>query len=356
MREERQIDSLQTVMVPDSNSKLMEINDLRVSFFMDEGIVEALKGIDLTLYRNRTLGVVGESGCGKSVLGQALLRIIPEPGRITSGTIVYHGLDEPIDLAALNPRGKQIRRIRGREIAMIFQEPSTALIPVYSIGDQITEAIRLHQQVDKVTAREMAIDLLHRVDIPNPEERIDQYPFELSGGLRQRAVIAMALSCHPKLLIADEPTTALDVTIQKAILDLFQELKEQFQLSLILISHDLAVVSEVAHDVAVMYNGCLVEYAPVLEIFRNPLHPYTRALLDSIPIIGRSDGKRLMPIQGNLPEPFARIEGCQFFDRCPQAVPGRCDPDRPALLPAAEGHKVACVLLTEKAQEEMASG
>jgi peptide/nickel transport system ATP-binding protein len=331
----------------DNGSKLIEIKNLKVSFFLDEGTVEAVRGVDLEIKPNRTLGIVGESGCGKSVLSQALLRIIPSPGKIVDGQILYHRIGTGlVDLVMLDERGKEIRSIRGREIAMIFQEPMTAFSPLYTIGNQVMEAIILHQKVDKAQAKERAIEMLAKVGVPRPDLRIDQYPFELSGGLRQRAMIAMALSCNPALLVADEPTTALDVTVQAQILRLMKEIQDEFEMGLVFISHDLAVISEVADEIAVMYLGRVVEHAPAAEIFSNPKHPYTRGLLNSIPTVEGDVKDRLVPIAGTVPDPFQRMSGCPFFDRCPDADPDVCKQSEPALEQVSSNHEVACHLVT----------
>ncbi len=322
---------------------LIDIQDLKVHFFLDEGTVEAVRGVSLKMYPNRTLGLVGESGCGKSVLSQAILRIVPDPGKIVGGKILFRQDSEaPVDLVRLDLKGKEIRRIRGKEIAIIFQEPMTALSPLYTIGNQISEAIVLHQGATKKEARRLALAMLSKVGIPNPGVRIDQYPFELSGGLRQRAVIAMALVCHPKLLIADEPTTAVDVTIQAQILRLFRELQKEFEMAILFITHDLSVVSEVADEVAVMYLGRCVEEAPTKEIFASPLHPYTQGLLQSVHKLGTSRGGRLVPIRGTMPDPFEKVVGCPFYPRCPIGEAGMCLDEVPPLKAVSDRHTVAC--------------
>jgi peptide/nickel transport system ATP-binding protein len=331
----------------DQSKPLIEIKNLKVNFFLDEGTVEAIKGVNLEIPSNRTLGIVGESGCGKSVLSQALLRIIPSPGEIVEGEILYHQQNgKPIDLVKLDEKGKKIRSIRGSELAMIFQEPMTAFSPLYTIGNQVMEAIILHQKVDKPKARQRAVDMLTKVGVPRPDLRIDQYPFELSGGLRQRAMIAMALSCNPALLVADEPTTALDVTVQAQILKLMKDIQDEFKMAMVFISHDLAVISEVADEVAVMYLGRVVERASAAEIFSHPKHPYTHGLLNSIPTVESDVTERLIPIAGTVPDPFQQISGCPFFDRCPDAKPDVCEQSEPALNKISDHHEVACHLLT----------
>ncbi len=323
---------------------LLEISGLKTQFFTDDGIVKAVNGVDLNIYSNRTLCVLGESGCGKSILARSILRIVDAPGRITDGSIVYRSADgRTVDLAAARHGSRELRSIRGNDIAMIFQEPMSSLGPITRIGKQITETILLHQKISKAEARETAIELLDKVGIPKPAERLDAYPFELSGGMRQRAMIAMALSCRPRLLIADEPTTALDVTTQAQILDLIDELKEELEMGVMLITHDLGVVAEVAEDVAVMYMGKVVEKSDVYSIFENPQHPYTRALLDSVPRIGAARRKRLPAIRGMVPHPLATPSGCTFRTRCDSYMPSVCDRKQPALV-EHEGSQVACFL------------
>lgn len=332
---------------------LLKIENLEVSFPLDEGTIHALRGVNLTIKRGRVLGLAGESACGKTVTAQAILCIIPPPGHIDSGQILlnhvvessnHSEMSEVIDLTQLDPTGRQIRRIRGREIAMIFQEPMASLSPLYTVGHQIKEPILLHQDVQKQEARGMTIDLLKRVGIPNPAQSVDQYPFEFSGGMRQRAMIAMALSCHPSLLIADEPTTALDVTIQAQILKLMKELQQEFDMAILFITHNLGVIAQIAEEVAIMYLGRIVEKAPVGEIFHNPLHPYTINLLKAIPRIGKTVGQRLFSIKGMVPSPFERVQGCSFHPRCEHMIPGRCDVDIPSMTQVGHEHTVACFL------------
>jgi len=326
-------------------SKLIEVKNLRTSFYTEDGVVKAVDGVDFTIERGKTLGIVGESGCGKSITSLSVMGLIPQPpGRIESGSsILYYREEgaEPIELTKLNPKGKAYRAIRGNEIAMIFQEPMTSLNPVYTIGNQIMEAITLHQKVDKKEARERAISMLEAVGIPLPEQRVDEYPHQLSGGMRQRVMIAMALSCNPTLLVADEPTTALDVTIQAQILELIKGLQEKFHMSMMMITHNLGVVAETSDEVAVMYLGKIVEYADVRKLFHDPLHPYTQGLLQSIPsMVGKKT--RLMPIKGMVPDPFNVPQGCPFITRCPHAM-DVCK-QMPPLQEAKSGHKVACWL------------
>ena len=322
---------------------VLEIRDLHTYFPLEEGMLKAVNGVSLTIHKNRTLGVVGESGCGKSVTAQSILRIVPEFAQM-AGEILLHKNGHIIDLASLAPSGREIRDIRGRDISMIFQEPMTAFSPVHSVGEQIMEAILVHEDVPKIEARAQAIELLKLVGIPIPEERVDAYPHQLSGGMRQRAMIAMALVLKPKLLIADEPTTALDVTIQAQILRLMKRLQAEMGMSIMFITHDLGVIANMADEVAVMYLGRVVEYASVRQIFRTPKHPYTQALLRSIPRTGRRARVRLETIEGNVPVPLDPPDICPFADRCPQFVPGRCDEKVPDFLEIAPGHSVRCIL------------
>jgi peptide/nickel transport system ATP-binding protein len=335
---------------------LIEIKGLKTYFFLDEGTVKAVDGVDLEIHRNRTLCVVGESGCGKSVTARSILQIVDSPGRIVEGQILYHHsgngqiagqVTDVIDLATLKPTSRQIRDIRGKDIAMIFQEPMTSLSPIHTIGDQITEAIRLHLPVSKQAARDQAIELLRRVGIPGAEQRIDAYPFQLSGGMRQRAMIAMALSCNPSLLIADEPTTAVDVTTQAQILELMLELQQEYHMAIMLITHDLGVVAEMADDVAVMYLGRVVESGDVDSIFHAPQHPYTQALLRSIPKLGLEGRRRLDSIRGMVPDPYNRPTGCPFNTRCEKVMPGLCDRIVPKRTVLGPGRAVSCLLYEE---------
>ena len=326
---------------------LLTIKDLHSHFFLDEGVVYAVNGVNLHIPAGKTLAIVGESGCGKSVTAFSILRIVSEPGRIVSGQVILHRPANDVVLTDLPEEGNEIRQIRGKEIAMIFQEPMTSLSPVHTIGDQILEAVLLHTDMDKATAREHTIHMLERVGIPDARRRVKQYPYEMSGGLRQRAMIAMALSCRPALLIADEPTTALDVTIQAQILSLMRDLQDEMGMAILLITHDLGVVAETAHEVAVMYLGRIVEHANTTKLFGDPAHPYTRALLRSMPGIG-SRKTRLDTIAGSVPDPFRQIWGCPFHPRCDEAVEGRCDQGIPPALYTIDGeHQVACVLRHE---------
>ena len=333
------------------NKVLLEIKDLRVSFPLDEGMVRAVEGVDLTMRRGEVLGVVGESGCGKSITAHSILRIIPAPGRIDAGQILFYPASQSnargngvVDLARLNPTGSEIRNIRGKDIAMIFQEPMSSFSPVHTIGEQIGEAILLHQQVTPAKAREMTIELLRLVGIPSAAERVDNFPHQFSGGMRQRAMIAMALSCSPALLIADEPTTALDVTIQAQILELIRGLQKRLGMAVMFITHNLGVIAQIADTVAIMYLGQVVEYGPVREILRNPKHPYTVDLLRAVPRLGKTAGQRLVAIEGSIPSPFERPSGCPFHPRCSRAMAGRCEIEMQALTHLDEQHTVRCLL------------
>ncbi|MCB0158893.1 MAG: ABC transporter ATP-binding protein [Caldilineaceae bacterium] len=331
---------------------LLEVKNVNTKFFLQQGVVRAVNGVDFTINRGQTIGLVGESGCGKSVLARSILRIVPPPGRITEGEILFHQRagagEEVIDLVKLNENSSQIRKIRGGEISMVFQEPMTSLSPVHTIANQITEAILLHQDVSKEEARRLAIDMLDRVNMPQPERTIDRYPHQLSGGMRQRAMIAMALSCRPALLIADEPTTALDVTTQAQILTLMRDLQNEFGMAIIFITHDLGVIAQMVDYVVVMYLGEVVEAAPVDEIFYDPKHPYTQALLRSIPRLGRKSAEgitgKLTAIRGTVPDPYSIPTGCPFHPRCRQMIKGVCDVKTPPFLELEGDHKVRCVL------------
>ncbi len=325
---------------------LLEIKGLKISFPLDEGMVRAVEGLNLTIRRGEVVGVVGESGCGKTVAAQSILRIIPAPGRIDAGQILFRPSGAPadsvVDIARLNPTGRQIRDIRGKDIAMIFQEPMSSFSPVHTIGSQIIEAIRLHQSVTPEQARQKAIDLLRLVGIPDAEQRVDNFPHQFSGGMRQRAMIAMALSCNPSLLIADEPTTALDVTIQAQILDLMRGLQQRIGMAVMFITHNLGVIAQIADSVAIMYLGEVVESGPVREILHQPKHPYTIDLLRAVPRLGKTMGQRLAAIEGNIPSPFQRPSGCPFHPRCSRFIAGRCDTAMPDVTPVSGTHTVRC--------------
>jgi oligopeptide/dipeptide ABC transporter ATP-binding protein len=319
----------------DSNEMLLNIEGLKTYFFVEDGVVKAADGLSLGLRSRETLGIVGESGCGKSVMALSILRLIPAPpGRIVAGRILFDGYD------LLQLSEAKMRKIRGNKISMIFQEPMTSLDPVFSVGNQISETLRFHRGLSRKEAFDLSIELLGMVGIPSPESRVRDYPHQMSGGMRQRVMIAMALSCNPKLMIADEPTTALDVTIEAQILDLMQKLKEETKTAIILISHDLGLVAEYAQYVAIMYAGKVVEHTGVGELYNNPLHPYTRGLLESIPRIGVRKN-RLDVIPGWVPDPLNFPSGCRYGDRCPDSWEqcNRLDPD---LIEVKKGHLVRC--------------
>jgi len=329
---------------------LVTIKGLRTHFSLEEGNLKAVDGVDFDIPKRTTVGVIGESGCGKSVTAQSILQIVPDPGRIVEGEILLArtGAD-PIDIAKLDPRGPKIRDIRGKEISMIFQEPMTSLSPVHTIGAQILEAVLLHTEKDKIEARALVEDMINRVGISNPKQRFDEYPHQLSGGMRQRAMIAMALSCSPRLVIADEPTTALDVTVQAQILELMRSLQSDFEMSILYITHDLGVIAEIADEVNVMYLGRVVERAPVIELFENPLHPYTKRLLKSIPRIGQEARTRLDSIEGNVPIPLDPPPQCGFFSRCREAIAGKCDVAVPAMTVRGD-HQVRCFQYSDETE------
>ena len=320
-------------------ANLIEVKNLTTSFFTADGEVRAVDGVSFEIEEGKTMGLVGESGCGKSVTALSIMRLIPSPpGKIVGGEILLRGRN------LLELDREEMRKIRGNEISMVFQEPMTSLNPVFTIGNQIAEAIRLHQGLGRRETREKVIEMLRLVKIADPEARISDYPHQLSGGMRQRVMIAMALSCNPSLLIADEPTTALDVTIQAQILELIRELQERLGMALLLITHDLGVVAEQAHEVAIMYAGKVVERALPEEIFSRPLHPYTVGLLNSVPGNRGEKKKRLDAIPGVVPSPLELPGGCRFRDRCPKAG-GICAGAEPELVEKQKGHWVACYMV-----------
>jgi peptide/nickel transport system ATP-binding protein len=333
-------------VVPD---KLLEVRGLKTHINLPGGgVLRILDGVDFDVDRGRTVCIVGESGCGKSMTARSILNLVPPPLRLVDGQIRLHGTgapgQKPVDLAVLEPYGPAIRAIRGRDIGMIFQEPMTALSPVHTIGNQMQEAIRLHERVSRAEARERSIEMLRRVGLPRPAERLDAYSFQLSGGMRQRAMIALALVCGPRLLIADEPTTALDVTTQAQILDLMRELRAAFGMSILFITHDLGVVAEMADEVVVMYLGTVVERGSVEQVLRDPRHPYTRALLRSNPGLDEAPGGRLRVITGGVPDPLNRPSGCPFHNRCEEAIAGQCDQIDPPVLQVGPGHSARCLV------------
>jgi len=354
---------------------LVEVKDLKVEFDVRDGIIHAVDGATFNIRVGRTLGVIGESGCGKSVTARAILCMVPKPGKVAGGEVLYHRKvksngSEVTDIVRVNdldPDGDTIRQIRGGEIGMIFQEPMSSLTPVYTagshiyeavslhrltpfrkVGDQIAETVQAHRQVTKEEAREIGIDMLQRVGIPKPQERVDSYPHQLSGGQRQRVMIAIALSCQPRMLIADEPTTALDVSIEAQILDIMRELQDTVDMAIMFITHNLGVVAEMAQDMVVMYMGKVVEKANAVELFYEAKHPYTRALLKSIPHVGRRTGERLASIEGMVPDPFNLPPGCVFHPRCPDFMPGKCDRIVPSWTQVdGDDHWARCLLYEE---------
>ncbi|MFE7707026.1 ABC transporter ATP-binding protein [Streptomyces sp. NPDC057486] len=309
---------------------ILEIEGLHTQFELDDGVVLAVSGVDLAIARGEVLAVVGESGCGKSVMARSVLRLVDRPGRITGGQIRVRTDDGAADMVSAAP--ETVREVRGKRVAMVFQEPMSSMSPMHTIGNQIGEAIRLHERVTKAEARARAVELLGRVGIPAPERRVDEYPFQMSGGMLQRVMIAMALSCGPQLLIADEPTTALDVTTQAQILDLLRGLQEETGMAVMLITHDLGVAAQMADRVAVMYLGTVVEEGRVEDVFRAPRHPYTRALLRSVPKLGSGSRERLRPVRGMVPHSYRRPSGCPFHPRCDEFMAGRCDVTVPVPL------------------------
>lgn len=349
---------------------LLEIKDIHVEFEVRDGIVHAVDGMSYTVNRGETIGVIGESGCGKSITAKAAMQMLPKPGKVTQGEILYYRRNkydpskptEVVNITQLDPDGELIRQIRGGEFAMIFQEPMSSLTPVYTTGTLIGEALNIHRMIpvtvgDQMAAkimqyrhvtreesREIAIEMLQKVGIPKPHERVDAYPHQLSGGQRQRVMVAIALSCEPFMLIADEPTTALDVSIEAQILDLMRDLQKEVEMSIMFITHNLGVVAEMAKEIVVMYMGKQVEWADTVAIFYEPKHPYTRALLQSIPKVGKRSSERLASIKGMVPDPFRLPTGCVFHPRCPSFMPGKCDRIKPTWLEAEPAHWVRCLL------------
>jgi len=336
-------------IVDNGHTPILSVRNLKTYFFQDEGTVRAVDGASFDVYPHRTLGIVGESGCGKSVTARSILRIVERPGRILEGEILLrrpsgNGGEVEIDLTELSADGEEMRSIRGREIALIFQEPMTSFSAHYTVGNQIVEMVQLHQKVSKQEARRRAIEMLNHVGVPQPERRIDEYSFQLSGGLRQRVMIAMALSCDPRILIADEPTTALDVTTQAQILDLLRDLQKETGMAVMLITHNMGVIAEMADDVVVMYLGQVAEVGPVDAIFHSPRHPYTQALLRSIPSVLSDPRSKLPTITGAVPHPYNRPSGCPFHPRCTDFMQGVCDRQEPSLLEVGDKHAVSCFL------------
>ena len=330
----------------------LEVHDLKTYFFLDEGIVKAVDGVDIAVADGETIGIIGESGCGKSVMSQAIMRLVVQPGEIVKGTALLHRKDgSQVDIFALEPNSTELRSIRGNEIAMVFQEPMTAFSPVYTIGKQISEMVELHTNIERGKIRDHVIGLLNRVGISNPSQRFDEYPHQLSGGMRQRAMIAMALSCSPQIILADEPTTALDVTIQAQILDLLKQLQREEGMSVVFVTHNMAVIAETVERVYVMYLGQVVETTTTQQLFADPLHPYTQKLLRSIPKPGQRVD-RLEVISGTVPTPIDMPRQCGFVSRCPSAMAGLCDKQMPALYEKEAGHLVRCFLYSKETEPE----
>jgi peptide/nickel transport system ATP-binding protein len=333
-----------------SEDDVIRVEDLRLNFYTNLGVVRALNGVSFNIPRGKVLGVVGESGCGKSQTGMAIMQLTPSVGKYEGGRILFREFasKEPVDILKLEKNGPEMRSIRGNNISMIFQEPMTSLNPCYTIGDQISEAINLHQTQDKDEANKRAVDILQKVGMPNPSRIAESYPHQLSGGMRQRAMIAMALSCNPTLLIADEPTTALDVTTEAQILDLMRQLQDEIGTSFMFITHNMGVVAQMCDEVAVMYLGRVVERALIDDIFYDPKHPYTISLLRSIPRLGANRGEKLESIKGSVPDPYSTVQGCPFNPRCPAAIPGLCDTVMPEEIFVGDSHThtVRCHLYT----------
>ncbi len=354
------------------NDVLVEIQDLRVEFELRAGIVKAIDGVTFNINRGETLGVIGESGCGKSITARAIMQMVPKPGKIANGQVLYHRRakgstqTDIVNVSKLDPDGETIRQIRGGEIGMIFQEPMSSLTPVYTagvhineatslhylmpnvkVGDQIAETVAAHKKLTKQESRALAIEMLHKVGIPKPGQRVDSYPHQLSGGQRQRVMIAIALSCGPDMLIADEPTTALDVSIEAQILDIMRKMQEEENMAIMFITHNLGVIAEMAKEIVVMYMGKQVERASTVDIFYEPKHPYTKALLQSIPKVGRKTSVRLASIEGMVPDPFHLPSGCVFHPRCPSFMPGKCDKIAPTWHKVIGDQWVSCLLYEE---------
>ncbi len=335
------------------SSLILSVRNLKTYFKLDEGTLKAVDGVDFDIQRRKTLGIIGESGCGKSVTAFSIMRTIQPPGKVISGVMEFQlSNQETVDLAKQDPFGRKMRSIRGKEISMIFQEPISSLSPVHTIGDQVSEMILLHRTQNKKEAKQYAVEMLDKVGLPNPDQRYNEYPHMLSGGMCQRAMIAQALSCNPSLLIADEPTTALDVTVQAQILDLIANLQQEFGMSVMYITHDLGVIAEISNSVAVMYLGRIVEMASTLTIFKNPLHPYTQRLLKAIPSLTSRRSERLENIKGNVPVPLDPPEECGFFSRCLLARDGLCNAGIPPLVEVEPGHQVRCFLVDGSIQTE----
>ena len=328
------------IIMEKDNEIILSVKDLKTYIYVNNRCNRAVDGVSFNVHKGKTLGIVGESGCGKSITASSIMQLLPKLSRIESGEIVYHKDDEAIRIDLLERNGKPMRDLRGADISMIFQDPMTALNPVYTIGSQIKENLLYHTSMDKKSMTKKTIEMLEKMGIPLPHQRAEEYPHQFSGGMRQRAMIAMAMSCNPKILIADEPTTALDVTIQAQIFGLMQKLKEEHQTAIILITHDMGVIAELADDVAVMYMGSIVEIGNVHEVLRKPAHPYTKALLESIPILGKGKKQNIEPIRGATPDPYQRPKGCQFLPRCDYAS-NQCE-QFPLDQQITNSHSVKC--------------
>ncbi|MBW7452602.1 ABC transporter ATP-binding protein [Paenibacillus sepulcri] len=344
-----------TAQAAQAQQPLLSVQDLKIRIQMDNGEMNAVDGVDFDIQKGKTLGLVGESGCGKSLTSRAIISINPKECE-TTGSIMYQSSSgesaNPLNLLSMDPSGKQIRSIRGRKIAMIFQEPMTAFSPMYTIGNQIMEAILIHRTKNKKEAKKITLEMLSKVGISDQEKRFDQYPHEFSGGMRQRAMISMALSCNPELLIADEPTTALDVTIQPQVLELMKSLQQEFGMAILLVTHDLGIIAEMCDEVAVMYLGKIVEQAPVKEIFHNPKHPYTKGLLKSMPRLGGNKSKRLDSIEGSVPIPINMPPMCGFYDRCKDRIEGVCNVQAVPKTRLSDKHMVRCFLYSDQHEGE----
>ncbi len=340
---------------------VLSISNLKTYFYTDLGVSRALNGVSFDVPYGKVMGLVGESGCGKSVTSLSIMRLVPKPGKIVSGQIIFNRCErvdgtfkvvESVNMTELDPLGPKVRSIRGRHMSMIFQEPMTSLNPSYTVGNQVAETIILHQKVSREEAMDRAIQIIARVGLPNPDQMIRRYPHELSGGMRQRAMVALALSCRPTVLFADEPTTALDVTTEAQILDLMRELQAEMGMTIVFITHNLGVVAQMCDSVGIMYLGRIVEMADVDSIFYNPKHPYTAALLRSIPHVGSRTKARLSPIRGVVPDPYSSISGCPFHPRCDSYIKGVCEAAVPAETDLGGGHTVRCFLYSDKGEVE----
>lgn len=329
------------------HENVLEVKDLQTRFRVQKRVVNAVSGVTFELKRGKVLGIVGESGCGKSVSAHSILQLLPKTASIDNGTVTYYPKDgEPIELTKYGPKSNEIRKIRGKDISMIFQDPMTSLNPVYTIGSQIVENLRKHENISKAEAKERTIELLRKLGIPNPDVRFNEYPHQFSGGMKQRVMIAIAMICNPEILIADEPTTALDVTIQAQILGLMRKLQEEHGTSIILITHNMGIVAQMCDDVAVMYMGRVVEFGTLKQIFTEPKHPYTKALLRSVPVLGMDKDEDLETIEGSTPDAATVFKGCEFADRCSEARP-ECFARFPKDTVYEDGHRVRCILFEE---------